>query len=258
MDKVKRDGARPLRRAGAKVAEAAREPPGTLSEKAYSRLEEMIVTLELAPGDLVSEAGLCATLGIGRTPIREALQRLQAEHLVRILPKRGAMIEQIHIEQHLLALEVRRALERIVAARAAHLCTDDKRERFESLADQMEAVAAEGDDRAFLELDREFHALLTATARNQFATAALAPLQALSRRYWYMHQRRHQDMVRSATLHAAVMRAVAAGDSEGAVAAIDGLLAYADAVTRDAVTADFHQTYEPSRQSPSGSSASVE
>jgi hypothetical protein len=65
-------------------------------------------------------------------------------------------------------------------------------------------------------------------------------------------------MVRSATLHAAVMRAVAAGDSEGAIAAIDGLLAYAHAVTRDAVTVDFHQTYEPSRQSPSGSSAPAE
>jgi DNA-binding GntR family transcriptional regulator len=254
MDKVKNERARPARRRGA-TTPAAPEPPRRLSEEAYSRLEEMIVTLELAPGELVSEAGLCATLGIGRTPIREALQRLQAEHLVRILPKRGAMIEQIHIEEHLLALEVRRALERIVAARAAHLCADENRERFELLADEMEAAAANNDARAFLELDREFHASLTATARNQFATAALAPLQALSRRYWYMHQRRHQDMVRSATLHAAVMRAVAAGDGEAAIAAIDGLLAYAHAVTRDAVTVDFDQTYAPPGGSPSGGSA---
>lgn len=240
MVDVKKEQARPARR---RAASAAPEPRRTLFEEAYRRLEEMIVTLELAPGELVSEAGLCATLGIGRTPIREALQRLQAEHLVRILPKRGAMIEQIHVEQHLLALEVRRALERIVVARAAHLGTDDNRERFEALAIQIEGAAADGDDRRFLELDREFHGLLTTTARNPFATAALAPLQALSRRYWYMHQRRHQDMVRSATLHAAVMRAVAAGDSERAVAAIDDLLAYAHTVTRAAVTVDFDQSY---------------
>jgi DNA-binding GntR family transcriptional regulator len=251
MDEVKKERTPPAGRRRATMP-ATPEPPRSLSEEAYSRLEELIVTLELAPGELVSEAGLCATLGIGRTPIREALQRLQAEHLVRILPKRGAIIEQIHIEQHLLALEVRRALERLVAARAAHLCTDDKRERFESLADEMEAAAADNDARAFLELDREFHALLTETARNQFATAALAPFQALSRRYWYMHQRRHQDMVRSATLHAAVMRAVAAGDSDAAIDAIDALLSYAHAVTRDAVTVDFDQTYAP-RQLPGGS-----
>jgi DNA-binding GntR family transcriptional regulator len=215
--------------------------PRTLADEAYRRLEEMIVTLELEPGELVSEAGLCATLGIGRTPIREALQKLEKEHLVVILPKRGAMISEIHIEQHLLALEVRRALEQVVAARAARLCTERKRARFLALADEMEMAASRNNDREFLELDREFHALLAEAARNQFATAALGPLQALSRRYWYMHQRRHQDIVRSAELHAAVMRAVAAGDSRGAMEAIDALLGYADAVTREAAPTQFDQ-----------------
>jgi DNA-binding GntR family transcriptional regulator len=216
--------------------------PGTLADEAYRRLEEMIVTLELKPGELVSEAGLCTSLGIGRTPIREALQKLQAEHLVVILPKRGAMIAEIHIEQHLLALEVRRALEQVVAARAARLSTEHHRARFIALAEQMEQAAGRNNDREFLELDREFHALLTEAARNQFATAALGPLQALSRRYWYMHQRKHQDIVRSAALHAAVMRAVAAGDGRGAMEAIDELLAYADAVTREAVAGELEQS----------------
>lgn len=221
--------------------------PRTLADEAYRRLEEMIVTLELEPGELVSEAGLCATLGIGRTPIREALQKLEKEHLVVILPKRGAMISEIHIEQHLLALEVRRALEQVVAGRAARLCTERKRARFLSLAAEMEMAAGRNNDREFLELDREFHALLSDTARNQFATAALGPLQALSRRYWYMHQRRHQDIVRSAELHAAVMRAVAAGDSRGAMEAIDALLGYADAVTREAAPTQL----DPNQRQPS-------
>jgi DNA-binding GntR family transcriptional regulator len=61
----------------------------TLNQEAYRRLEEMIVTLELAPGSLVSEAILSRQLGIGTTPIREALQRLAREYLVDIIPRRG-------------------------------------------------------------------------------------------------------------------------------------------------------------------------
>jgi DNA-binding GntR family transcriptional regulator len=219
----------------------------TLSEEAYARLEEMIVTLELWPGQLVSEASLCATLGIGRTPVREALKRLEGEHLVLILPKRGALIADINIEQHLLALEVRRALERIVAARAARFCSEDNRRLFLDLADAMQLAAEQDDDRKFLELDRKFHALLTEAARNPFAAGALAPLQALSRRYWYMHQRKHPDLVRSASLHAAVMRAVAGGNSSEAVDATEALLAYADAVTREAVSGEFDPTGQAAR-----------
>jgi DNA-binding GntR family transcriptional regulator len=210
-----------------------------LSEEAYGRLEEMIVTLELHPGELVSEASLCAMLRLGRTPVREALKRLEAEHLLVILPKRGALIADINIEQHLLALEVRRALERVVAARAARFCTDEKRQRLLDLAEAMHLAAERNDDRKFLTLDQKFHALMTEAARNPFATSALAPLQALSRRYWYMHHRRHPDIMRSADLHAAVMRAVAAGDGAGAVDAVESLLAYADGVTREAVSGDF-------------------
>lgn len=219
----------------------------TLSEEAYRRLEAMIVTLELRPGELVSEASLCAAVEIGRTPVREALKRLEGDHLVVILPKRGALIADINIEQHLLALEVRRVLERVVAARAARFCSDENRERFLTLADEMQLAAEKDDERRFLELDREFHALLTAAARNHFAAAALAPLQALSRRYWYMHQRRHPGIVQSAALHAGVMRAVAAGDSEAAVDATEALLAYADAVTREAVSGDFDQFGQAAR-----------
>ena len=219
----------------------------TLSEEAYARLEEMIVTLALRPGELVSEASLCAAVGIGRTPVREALKRLETDHLVVILPKRGALIADINIEQHLLALEVRRALERVVAARAARFCGEDNRQRFLALADAMQLAAEGNDERKFLELDREFHALLTAAARNPFASAALAPLQALSRRYWYMHQRRHPGIVRSAALHAGVMRAVAAGNSEDAVNATEALLAYADAVTREAVSGEFDQRGQATR-----------
>jgi DNA-binding GntR family transcriptional regulator len=217
------------------------EPTATLAEQAYSRLEEMIVTLELAPGTLVSEAALSSALGIGRTPTREALQRLAKEHLVTVLPQRGAMISDVHVEGHLLALQVRRALERVVVIGAVRRSLPEERERFSELADQVESAAAEGDDKGFLQLDKEFNALVASCSRNPYASHAITPLHALSRRYWYIHQRRHGELVKTAALHADVMRAIAAGDETSAVRASDALLDYAEAVTREILNDSSHR-----------------
>ena len=85
----------------------------SLSDRAYRRLEEMIVTLQLAPGAVVSESALSKRLGIGRTPIREALQRLARERLVVVLPRRGIMVSEINVSTQLRLLEARRELEQI-------------------------------------------------------------------------------------------------------------------------------------------------
>ena len=85
-------------------ATAAHPQPGVpsaprqdLSDQARTRLEEMIVSLELPPGSVWSEAELSAQLGIGRTPVREALQRLENEHLVTILPRHGVQVTEINV-----------------------------------------------------------------------------------------------------------------------------------------------------------------
>jgi DNA-binding GntR family transcriptional regulator len=215
----------------------------TLAEQAYRRIEESIITLELAPGSFVSEARLSARLEIGRTPVREALQRLAAEHLVTVVPKRGVMISNVHVEQHLLALEARRALEEVVVVGAARRSSEAERARFRALATEMEAAARDGDEKRFLALDGEFNAFCAACARNLFAEQAITPLHALSRRYWYIHQRQHGDIARSARLHADLMRAIADGDDTAALAASDALMVYAEAVTREVIRGDGPPTH---------------
>jgi DNA-binding GntR family transcriptional regulator len=91
-----------------KPAGRAREPGLSLTDRAYRDLEEMIVTLQLLPGSAVSETALSQRLGIGRTPIREALQRLARERLVTILPRRGIIVSEINVKSQLRLLEVRR------------------------------------------------------------------------------------------------------------------------------------------------------
>lgn len=204
----------------------------SFADQAYRRLEEMIVTLQFPPGTLLSEAGLSSLLGIGRTPVREALQRLAAEYLVEIMPRRGIQVTRMNVGHQLLLLETRRELERLIATRAARRSTSDEKQAFAVMADDIERAATRGDDVTFLRTDREFNAFISQCARNPFAAAAIAPLHALSRRFWVYHYRPELDMPHSAKLHAAVMRAVAAGNDRAAAAASDSLLDYVENFTR--------------------------
>src|SRR5688572_18952051 len=134
-------------------------PPAALSltDLAYVHLEELIVTLKLKPGATVSEAELSELTGIGRTPIREALQRLAREKLVSILPRRGIVVTDINVGNQLRLLEVRREVERLIARSAARRATPQQRERFRELARDFEKSAKNDDDVAFMRTDREFN-----------------------------------------------------------------------------------------------------
>ncbi len=77
---------------------------GTLTDRAYHELEEMIVTLQLPPGTVLSEQTLAVKLKIGRTPIREALQRLARDGLVVIMPRRGILVSEINLKLNCVCL----------------------------------------------------------------------------------------------------------------------------------------------------------
>jgi DNA-binding GntR family transcriptional regulator len=210
----------------------------SLTEQAYRALEEQIVTLRIPPGTVVSEAILGARLGIGRTPIREALWRLARERLVTIIPHRGIIVSEIDIKLQLRLLELRREVERLVASRAAKRATSSERQRLDEIAAGMEAAAAANDDTAFVRLDREFNELTVAAARNEFASSAMSLVHGLSRRFWYLHYKEAADMPLAARLHAEVARAIARGDGQAAGRASDALLDYIEDFARATVGID--------------------
>ncbi len=207
----------------------------TLTDLAYRRLEEEIVTLRIAPGTVVSEAILSQRLGVGRTPVREALQRLAREWLVIIMPRRGIVVSEIDPVRQLRLLEVRREIERFVVRSAARRALPAHRSSFAALAGGMDSAAERSDDLDFLSLDRAFNLLLLDAAANEFATAALSQLNGLSRRFWYMHHQQAADLPLAARLHAAVARTIAAGDQNAAGTASDRLLDYIQAFTRNTI-----------------------
>ena len=195
--------------------------------------------LELPPGSAVSEAMLSERLGIGRTPIREALQRLARERLVQILPRRGVIVSDINVKSQLRLIELRREVERLVVRSAARRATEAERARFAAIADRFETSARQNDDTTFMRVDREYNELSVSAAKNEFAAGAMSLMHALSRRFWYMHYKQAADMPEVAKLHADIARAIAATDEAGAAAASDRLLDMVESFTRATVTTDF-------------------
>jgi DNA-binding GntR family transcriptional regulator len=212
--------------------DAAELSDETLTDRAYRAIEEQIVTLKLAPGAVISEAVLSKRLKIGRTPIREAIQRLARERLMVIMPRRGILVSEVNIQTQLRLLEVRRELERLIARGAARRATDAERTRFAAIAAGMEKAGRSNDETVFMRLDREFNLLGLQAARNEFAAGAMVLMQGLSRRFWYIHYKQAADLPLAARLHAEIARAIAGGDKERAAKASDRLMDYIEAFTR--------------------------
>jgi DNA-binding GntR family transcriptional regulator len=212
--------------------DAELSPIETLTDKAYRALEEEIVTLRIPPGTVVSEAILSRRLGVGRTPVREALQRLAREGLVVILPRRGIVVSQIDPIRQLRLLEARREIERFLARSATERATPVQRIQFREIAAGMDAAAGNGDDIGFMRLDREFNLLVLDAACNEFAAAAMSLMNGLSRRFWYVHYRQVADLPLAARLHASIARSIADGDQDAAGQGSDALVDYIRAFAR--------------------------
>lgn len=203
----------------------------TLADRAYVRVEEMIVTLELTPGQVISESELSRRLDIGRTPLREALQRLAEDQLVEILPRKGIRITEVTLRNQMALLETRRVLDRLVVTRAARRVGQDRRAALRDCATAMHDAAEADRLDEFMQLDRRIDDLVTSAAQNPFAADALSPLHAHCRRFWYTFKAKG-DLGRSARLHERLVRAIAANDEPEAAEASDALIDYLENFTR--------------------------
>jgi len=234
-----RRAAKPAGKTAAKSAARTRGVDATHSKslQAYALLEERIVTMRLAPGRVISEAEVAASLGLGRTPVREALQRLAAEGLVEIMPRRGIRVSGIDIRRQLRLVEARRVVESLVVELAVKRVDAAGSRRFAAIAEGMNAVARSGDYAAFLHLDSEYNALLAQAADNEFAAAMLARMHGLARRFWHRRHTEEGELDEVARLHADVAAAIAARQRARAVAACRRHMDYIERITRAAIDA---------------------
>ncbi len=189
------------------VAEVTRSQ----SEEAYLRIRDRIVCLDMPPGSVVEEARLRDELEIGRTPIREALQRLAWENLVRSVPHRGTFVTDVNITDLARITEVRVILEGQAARLAAERSGPDDRDAIGDLLERLDQAEITN-PRELMELDQEIHRHIYRSARNSFLENTLERYFNLSLRLWYLvldHGVRLRDAVEE---HVELLRAVLAGD----------------------------------------------
>jgi DNA-binding GntR family transcriptional regulator len=183
------------------------------SEQAYLRIRDRIVCLEMPPGSVVNEGRLREDLKIGRTPIREALQRLARENLVKSVPHRGTFVTDVNITDLARITEVRVVLEAHAARLAAEKLGSADRE---AITDLLELVSRSRitDQRDLMQLDQRIHRAIYRAARNPFLAATLERYFSLSLRLWYLvldHEVRLREAVDE---HVELLRAILAGDGE--------------------------------------------
>lgn len=157
----------------------------TDADRAYEKLKEMIVTLELPPGAVVQETQLKDALGLGRTPIREALKRLQSDSLVVVKPRRGIFIADITITDLTQIFEVRLEVEALCARLAAQRITPALLAELQCQADEFARVQPDN-LKSLFDIDHRFHRLLATAARNDFLQKEMEMFYNLSLRIWYL------------------------------------------------------------------------
>lgn len=186
-----------------------------MADRAYFALRDRIVTLRLPPGTCLREDDLIGELGIGRTPLREAVKRLALEHLVEVRPRRGTYVTDIHPADIAMISEVRVELEGHAARLAAARMDATARVEAQALSRALADLAA-GDGASLMELDETVHRLIWRAAGNPYLGATLEGYFALSLRIWHLVLDRVPGLPAAVHDQQGLLEALLAGDGESA------------------------------------------
>ena len=182
-----------------------------LSDQAYRQIRDAIVALRLEPGAPLIDKALSEWLGIGLTPVRDALKRLTLERLAVSYPARGTYVSTIDIADESQLTEVRVQLEGLAASLAAERATAQQKQAMLGLVADLEL---EHDDRyAHTELDAQVHRAIYAAARNEFLEVTLNQYANLAWRIWNLGLSREPVGMEHVHSQREVVEAIVAGDS---------------------------------------------
>ncbi|MBE3598490.1 MAG: GntR family transcriptional regulator [Limnochordaceae bacterium] len=202
--------------AGRAPADAAAGDGATKADKAYRALHRMIVTMELPPGSVIDERLFAARFGIGRTPLREAVERLVEQRLVVSSAHRPSQVAPLELTDVQAICELRALLEPFAARLASRRATDADLARMEALLDRYRAIASPPDVREAIQVDYAFHEALARSAGNPHLEDAIDRLNAHSQRLWFLSLRLLDSLEPIVREHEAVLAAIRQHDGDGA------------------------------------------
>lgn len=185
-------------------------------------LENAIVDGRYPPGSRLDPEALAREFECSRTPIREALQQLEASGLVRVAAKRGTFVSEWSVEELAERFEVMAELEAMCARLAARRITDQEMVELEAAHDACRRLCAAGDIDAYYAANSDFHACIYRATHNAFLAGEASRLHAVLQPYRRMQLQVRNRMARSFAEHEAVIAAIRAGDDLAAAEAMQG------------------------------------
>ncbi|WP_328767059.1 GntR family transcriptional regulator [Streptomyces sp. NBC_00286] len=199
------------------VSPATDSAPTSLADLAYERLQDRLVMLDIRPGEPMNDSQLAAELGVGRTPVREALKRLETDHLVVSYPRRGTFATIIDVTELGAISDIREQLMPFAARRAAVHASSAMRDALRAKAAEVRSHESPGGDRtALMRQDMSLHRLIYKAAGNPHLEDVLIRYDNLATRIWCLVIDRLPDLAHHITEHADLLEAVADGDADRA------------------------------------------
>ena len=192
-----------------------------LREMVYEELKMQILKGSIIPGTRMMEVELAEEMGVSRTPIREAIRKLEKEGLVTIEPRRGAYASMISTEDMVEILEVRQDLEGLAAYFAADRMSEEQMNELRKESDSYNDAVKRGNMEDMIRHDTRFHHIIVESCRNKILVQMIEQLQELVLRFRYIYYdnfRRAENMPEE---HEAIVTAIAEGDADKARAAAD-------------------------------------
>lgn len=198
----------------------------TNADRAYDVLQERLVMLDIRPGDPINDEKLGAELGYGRTPVREALKRLERDRLVVAYPRRGTFATTVDMTDLSSISEIRRELEPLAAARAARTANSETRRQLAELADEISTIDDDQNPTEVLRKDVRVHRAIYRAAGNSHLEDILISLDAHATRIWCLFLDQLPHIAQHVREHGPLLRSIVEADADTAsaltIAHIDG------------------------------------
>lgn len=200
---------------------AERHPtPQSLRDLAYESIKHRIITCEFKPGEYINEARVSAVLGLGRTPVHQAIDRLMLDGMVEVIPRKGVIVKPVSFDEVIQIIEARL----IIEPQAIRLATERAEEgdiaALEDILGRAQQWAAVHNIEQMMLLDREFHLVLARATRNDVFADILRRLHERSLRFWFISLKdvRHHGEVQDE--HRAIVEAISKRDVDAAEVAM--------------------------------------
>jgi DNA-binding GntR family transcriptional regulator len=213
------------------LAESGEGPTLSNADLAYQIIRERLIMLDIRPSDPINDEGLARQLGLGRTPVREALKRLERDRLVIAYPRRGTFATTVDITDLAHIQEIRKQLEPVVAARAASTAPLETRRKLSELADEIAHLDPDDDPRSLLRLDIRVHTEIYKASGNPYLEDILVCQDGHATRIWCLFLDRLSHVGEHILEHVALLRAIVDGDAElAAKLALEHVVGFEQAV----------------------------